>query len=87
MIQSRCGLKCNECEWVTKTNCPGCLKVHGKPAWGECRVAICCESHNLLHCGKCESFPCEKLLAFAYDKEHGDDGQRIETLKKWLSEE
>lgn len=47
MIQSRCGLKCNECEWATKTNCPGCIEAHSKLSHGECLVAICCESMNL----------------------------------------
>jgi hypothetical protein len=87
LVQSRCGLRCNECEWVEKANCPGCLNAHGKPFHGECVVAICCEDRDLLHCGKCDDFPCEKLIAFAYDSEHGDNGERIETLRKWLSEE
>ena len=87
MIQSRCGLKCRECEWAPKTNCPGCLEAHGHLFHGECAVALCCESRNLAHCGKCGDFPCAKLLAFAYDLEHGDNGARIETLKLWLAEE
>ena len=85
MIQSRCGLLCSECEWAPKTNCPGCIAAHGRPFHGECPVAICCESHNLLHCGQCDSFPCRQLTEYAYDKEHGDNGARIETLKLWAS--
>jgi len=29
----------------------------------------------------------KKYIAFAYDNEHGDKGEKIETLKKWLSKE
>ena len=87
MIQSKCGLQCNNCEWVPKTNCPGCLSTNGKPFWGECSVALCCINSDLPHCGVCKDFPCEKLLDFAYDSEHGDNGERIETLKKWTLEE
>jgi hypothetical protein len=84
MIESRCGIKCNECKWVPKTNCPGCIAAHGRPFHGECPVAICCENRNLQHCGQCANFPCQQLTEYAYDKEHGDNGTRIETLKQWL---
>lgn len=85
MNESRCGLLCSECEWVPKTNCPGCIAAHGRPFHGENPVAICCESRNLEHCGQCPDFPCEQLNAYAYDKEHGDNGARIEMLKQWAS--
>lgn len=80
--QSYCGIQCDECKYREKFNCSGCLAMKGKPFWGECKVAMCCIEKELKHCGKCEKFPCELLNSFAYDKEQGDDGKRIENLRK-----
>lgn len=82
MIESRCGLLCNECSYRETANCPGCLNTE-KVFWGECRVKNCCESKLKSHCGNCEDFPCETLKDFSYAKEHGDDGARIAQCKKW----
>lgn len=53
-------------------------------------VAFCVGSKKLLrrckgleHCGKCSDFPCDLLNQFAYDKEQGDDGNRIEQCREW----
>lgn len=82
MIESRCGILCSECTEGKQLGCIGCAKVD-KPFWGDCPVKICCESKNLEHCGKCSEFPCGLLNEFAYDKEHGDDGKRIEQCRTW----
>ncbi|WZL71423.1 DUF3795 domain-containing protein [Clostridiaceae bacterium 35-E11] len=83
MIESRCGILCNECEYKEPMKCSGCVHIT-KPFWGEqCPVKSCCEDKNLEHCGECEKFPCNLLMQFAYDKEQGDDGKRIEQCKKW----
>lgn len=50
--------------------------------WGECKISKCCSEKELDHCGKCGEFVCKDLHAFAYDKEQGDNGLRIENLKK-----
>ena len=34
-------------------------------------------------CADCADFACELLKEFAYDKNQGDDGERIENLKAW----
>ena len=83
MVQSRCGLKCSECEYASVPGCDGCL--NGSPFWGECRIAACCEGKGLEHCGLCGEFPCKKLNEFAYDEEQGDNGQRIENLREWMN--
>ncbi|MGI5841107.1 MAG: DUF3795 domain-containing protein [Patescibacteria group bacterium] len=83
MIQSYCGLTCSDCSYKDKTGCPGCLASRGQPFHGACRVALCCISRNLPHCGFCPDFPCQLLKSFAFDKEHGDNGQRLDTLKSW----
>ena len=85
MIESRCGLLCSECEYREQMNCAGCVNI-AKPFWGECcPVKSCCESKGNEHCGECPDFPCEKLQQFAYDKEQGDDGKRIEQCRMWCS--
>ncbi len=81
MHESRCGLLCSECEYVQSNGCKGCLA--GDPFWGNCRVATCCIDKGHDHCGKCEEFVCKQLNDFAYDKEQGDDGKRLEVLKTW----
>jgi len=83
MIQSRCGILCNECDYKEKMNCEGCINIK-KPFWGDlCPVKDCCENKKLEHCGKCVDFPCDLLKQFAYDKEQGDNGKRIEQCRKW----
>jgi len=83
MIESRCGIICGECEYRAKMNCSGCINIE-KPFWGDaCPVKNCCESKTQTHCGECGDFPCDLLNQFAYDKEQGDEGKRIEQCKKW----
>lgn len=83
MIESRCGLLCNKCEYKEQVNCKGCLNID-KPFWGEvCPVKSCCENKEYEHCGMCLEFPCTLLLQFSYDEKQGDNGQRIEQCKQW----
>lgn len=89
MVESRCGILCGECGYKDKMNCGGCIHID-KPFWAEsldggdsCPVKSCCEGKGLEHCGKCGGFPCDLLTQFAYDKEQGDDGKRIEQCRKW----
>jgi len=83
MIESRCGILCGVCEYKEKKNCGGCVHIT-KPFWDDaCPVKDCCEGKGLEHCGLCSDFPCDLLNQFAYDKQQGDDGKRIEQCKKW----
>lgn len=84
MVQSRCGLLCDECEYREQTGCAGCIPSMGNPFHGKCPVAICCQEKTLDHCGQCSAFPCSQLNDYAWDAEHGDNGARLETLKEWL---
>lgn len=87
MITSRCGIACGECEFKEKMGCKGCVNIQ-KPFWGEsCPVKSCCEQKNHRHCGECGQFPCGLLISFAYDKEQGDNGKRIEQCRCWLKSE
>lgn len=82
-IESRCGISCSTCPFQIEGKCAGCTHIK-KPFWADnCPVKVCCESKNLTCCGKCKSFPCDLLKSFAYDKEQGDNGLRIENCKKW----
>ena len=83
MVDSRCGLHCTGCEWKNSNNCGGCIKTNGNPFHGKCPVAACCQSKTFVHCGECSDIPCELLTAYSCDKEHGDNGARIEQCKKW----
>jgi len=86
MFESRCGCLCSQCEYREQMNCAGCISIN-KPFWGDsCPVKGCCEGKGLDHCGKCHEFPCSLLSSFAYDKEQGDNGKRIETCRAWASE-
>ena len=81
IIDAYCGLKCSECDYREANNCGGCIATLGKPFYGECSIAECAISKNIRFCGECAEFPCELLNQFSYDKEHGDNGARIEHCK------
>lgn len=83
MIESRCGILCSKCEYRETMGCKGCITID-KPFWGDsCPVKSCCEEKEKSHCGECKDFVCSVLHNFAYDKEQGDNGLRIEQCKKW----
>lgn len=79
-----CGLDCKNCEYKEKCNCGGCVKTKGNPFHGKCRLAECVIKHNIEHCGYCESFPCDLLKEFSYDKKNGENGGRIRTLEELM---
>lgn len=83
MVESRCGALCSACSYRESMNCKGCVNI-AKPFWGDaCPVKSCCENKKLTHCGECKEFPCSLLIEYAYDKEHGDNGMRIEQCRCW----
>ncbi len=80
-LAGKCGIDCSQCEFRSKSGCQGCQLSRGKMFWGECPISQCCSDKNLVHCGQCPDFVCPVLHNFAYDKEHGDNGKRIENLR------
>ena len=46
--------------------CKGCrsdlLSVH--PGCSQCEIRACADTKGIVHCGLCDSFPCERLRAF-----------------------
>ncbi|MCL2520890.1 MAG: DUF3795 domain-containing protein [Spirochaetaceae bacterium] len=90
MFDSYCGLKCAECDYKEKHGCKGCIASEGKPFWssagGECEVAQCAIAKDVRFCGECLDFPCKILNKYAFDKEQGDNGARIEHCKTLVAE-
>ena len=87
MIESRCGILCSKCKYKEEVGCAGCTNIK-KPFWGDsCPVKDCCEGRSHEHCGQCSDFPCDLLGEFAYDKEQGDNGLRIETCRLWYAKQ
>ena len=85
-VQSRCGLLCDGCTYKNTHGCEGCIALNGKPFWGECPVAKCCQDKGFAHCGECHAIPCETLNGFSRgDGEHRDKpaGARIAVCKAW----
>ena len=86
MFDTYCGLKCSICEFKEKNNCVGCIATKGKPFHGNCEIADCAISRNKRWCGECGDFPCEILKKYSFNKEHGDNGKRIEYCKALKAE-
>ena len=82
LIDSYCGMDSSKCGYVKAQLCDGCTAKKGNPAIENCEIVACATTRNKRFCGECEDFPCEKLERYAYDKEHGDNGKRIECCKE-----
>ena len=78
-----CGAYCGVCEWKEKTNCPGCQACQSKVFWGVCSIAKCAIGKGYKHCGLCPALPCEELVKYFSNPEHGDNGERLANLKMW----
>jgi len=83
-MYAMCGTDCSECNYKEKMNCEGCHSKKGEMFWGECKIAKCVINKGYKTCAECLKFPCVDLKEFAYDAEHGDNGLRIENLRKLL---
>ena len=86
MIESRCGLKCSECEYRESMNCPSYIAMY-KSFWGDlCDVKSCCEGRKLNHCGQYSIIPCDTLNKVSYDNKLNDNGKRIKNCRVWAKE-
>lgn len=69
MIISTCGLKCDECEFYSKT-CTGCRNVKGSTFWAVemmpsklCPLYDCAvNQRGYIDCGDCADLPCSTFL-------------------------
>lgn len=86
MIESKCGILCASCDFRNKCGCGGCIETDGHPFYGACSVANCCKNKDVEFCGECSEFPCDLLMRFSCDPEHGDNpkGARIEQCMEWI---
>ena len=82
LIDSYCGMDSSKCGYVKAQLCDGCTAKNGNPTIENCEIVACASTRNKRFCGECEDFPCEILERYAYDKEHGDNGKRIECCKE-----
>jgi len=80
-FDSYCGLESANCDYIKSQTCGGCIATKGQSFHGVCEIAECANQRNKRFCGECENFPCEILERYSHDKEHGDDGKRIERCK------
>ena len=84
MNLSVCGIDCDACGYKKDNECAGCRIVapKGRCIWGgHCELYDCATEKNLLHCGLCEDFPCEKLKEWATS----ENPERIDNLRKLIS--
>ena len=85
MNLSVCGIDCDACEYKFENKCEGChiAAPKGECVWGgRCELYDCAADKKLPHCGKCESFPCEKLIVAHKNENPDGNGIEIENLKK-----
>lgn len=85
-VQSRCGLLCKWCTYKKSHGCRGCIALQGKPFWGECPVAACCQDKGYTNCGECNDIPCDILNDFSCGEGEDCDkpkGARITVCKMW----
>ena len=60
---SFCGIYCGKCRNYKKNmNCAGCRNETLLLA--DCPTRVCSAARGHLHCGECETFPCERLQNF-----------------------
>ena len=84
MILSTCGLKCDECEFYTKT-CAGCRNVKGATFWAiemmptkECSLYDCAvNQRGFTDCGDCAELPCETFLQMKDPSISDEENQRM----------
>ncbi len=66
-LEWNCGECCTDCPKRVSGICKGCIEADGYvPEWaesGRCKVHECCRNHNVLFCGICSEFPCERLTS------------------------
>lgn len=82
MSYSVCGIDCNACKFKGDKKCEGCYAIQGKVFWGQCELYTCCKDRDLIHCGKCNEFPCDKLQQWATS----ENPERIDNLRSLSSD-
>jgi len=84
MNLSVCGIDCNACQFYLDSKCEGCRvsAAKGECVWGgRCELHDCVKAQELPHCGKCNDFPCKKLVDSHANENPGGNGIEIENLR------
>ena len=84
MNLSVCGIDCDACKFKKENKCEGCRisAAKGECVWGgRCELHDCVVEKNLSHCGKCQSFPCQKLQDAHRNENPEGNGIEIENLR------
>jgi hypothetical protein len=72
---SYCGIDCGKCKnFMQNANCAGCRNE--TELVSDCPNRTCAIERDLLHCGECESYPCDMLVEFYEGTELRKQGQR-----------
>ncbi|MBQ8741182.1 MAG: DUF3795 domain-containing protein [Clostridia bacterium] len=79
---SVCGIECEQCKVGQSNGCKGCREMSGTIFWGHCDLYDCAGKNKAEHCGRCSSFPCDKLKEWA----SGENPERIQNLINLNSE-
>ena len=81
---SMCGIDCDACKFKKENKCEGCRisAAKGECVWGgRCELHDCVVEKKLSHCGKCQSFPCQKLQDAHSNENPEGNGIEIENLR------
>lgn len=81
---SSCGIDCDACKFKNENNCESCRIVapKGQCVWsGRCELFDCATEKKLPHCGKCDNFPCQKLIDAHKNENPNGNGIEIENLR------
>jgi len=81
---STCGIDCDSCKFFYLNKCEGCRisAPKGECVWGgRCELHDCVANKNIPHCGKCNEFPCAKLMEAHKNENPTGNGIEIENLK------
>ena len=71
--ESKDKFKCKGCRGEITSMHDGCVK---------CKIKICADEKNIMHCGLCDIFPCNIILDFQNDKNHIHHSEIIRNLKE-----
>ena len=84
MDVSICGIDCAACTYKAENKCGGCRisAPKGQCVWGgRCELHDCATDKTLPHCGKCNNFPCQKLIDAHKNENPNGNGIEIENLR------
>ncbi len=55
---------------LEKLKCEGCNSGHQSEHCFQCKMRLCAEEKNILHCSKCDNYPCDELKNFKSEAEN-----------------